>query len=162
MDEGVFPRPQRSTHRHYYIFLVSNSLLTRYVSRTNARLGMALQKLRILSLPGTLSFRISFVLLGGPSTALKICLQLAVSLPMFSAVSLSQTGIAGIQRRGTLTAITLILLQEATSQLWRRKRSKRDKIRQQIICPRRLYNSWVCSLDKDKKPRFKRIGSLWR
>lgn len=134
MDEGVFPRPQRSTHRLYYIFLVSNSLLTRYVSRTNTRLGMALQKPRILSLPGTLSFRISFVLLGGPSTAPKICLQLAASLPMFSAVRMSQTSMAGSQRRGTLTAITLILLQEATSQLWRRKRSKTDKIRQQIIC----------------------------
>ncbi len=89
---------------------------------------MASLKLRIRSLPGTLSFRISFVLPGDPSTAPKIFLQLAASLPMFSVVSMSQTGIAGSQRRATPTAITLISLEETTSQLWRRKRSKTDKI----------------------------------
>ena len=85
---------------------------------------------------GILSFIIWFVRLGGPSTAPKIFLRLAAWLPMFSVVGLSQTDMAGSQRRGTLAAITPILSQEATLQRWRRKRrlrSKAHKIRQPII-----------------------------
>ncbi len=132
MGQKVFTRSSRSTHHLCYIFLVSEPRLTRSAARTKAFLGMASPKPRILSLPGTLSFRISFVPLGDPSTAPKTFLPSAASLPMFSAVSLSQTGIAGSQRRSTLTAITLILSAEATSQPWRRKRSNTDKIPQQI------------------------------
>jgi hypothetical protein len=58
MGQNVFTRPPGGAHHLCYIFLVSRSLLIGCTLRTEALLGMASPKPRILSLPGTLSFRI--------------------------------------------------------------------------------------------------------